>query len=568
MKDKLRQLLSLSESKYSTAQMMHWLWIIWRGNRLQALLNILIDVASVGLSLLQVWAVKHAIDVAAGSVEGNLYWAVAVMGIIALASFALHIASTWVKVIIGIKAQNRIQQTLLERFLQTEWRGKEKYHSGDIINRLKGDVNSVVTVFTETIPGMISTFTLFAGAAVYLFALDARLALVIICITPLFLIFSKIYVRRMRKLTRRVLDSDSRVQSVLQETVQHRMLIKTLESNDEMVQRLETSQSELRQNIAKRTVFSTFSNITVSLGFTVGYLIAFLWSALRMSAGTLTFGGMTAFLQLVNRIQGPLRTLMRIIPIFVGVFTAAERLMELEDNPLEQKGEPHRFPNRCGLRVENVDYAYDDGNRNIIEGLSFDFKPGTCTAILGHTGAGKTTLIRLLLALIHPQKGRVVIYDDEGHEELLSPLTRCNIVYVPQGNTLMSGTIRDNLLLGKLDATEEEMYDALHRSCADFVEQLPDKLDTQCAEAGGGLSEGQAQRIAIARALLRDRQVMLFDEATSALDPQTEQQLLSNILSTKTKTIIFITHREAVTAYCDQQLRIYRTLPHAPAESE
>ena len=218
--------------------------------------------------------------------------------------------------------------------------------------------------------------------------------------------------------------------------------------------------------------------------------------------------------------------------------------------------------------MENVDYAYDDGNRNIIEGLSFDFEPGTCTAILGHTGAGKTTLIRLLLALIHPQKGRVVIYDDEGHEELLSPLTRCNIVYVPQGNTLMSGTIRDNLLLGKLDATEEEMYDALHHSCADFVEQLPDKLDTQCAEAGGGLSEGQAQRIAIARALLRDRQVMLFDEATSALDPQTEQQLLSNILSTKTKTIIFITHREAVTAYCDQQLRIYRTLPHAPAESE
>ena len=540
--------------------MVRWLWLIWKGNRMQALLNILIDIAGVGLSLLQVWAVKHAIDVASGSVQGNLYWAVAIMGIIALASFGLHIASTWVKVIIGIKAQNRIQQTLLERFLQTEWRGKEKYHSGDIINRLKGDVNSVVTVFTETIPGLISTFALFAGATVYLFALDARLALVILCITPLFLIFSKIYVRRMRKLTRSVLDSDSKVQSVLQETVQHRMLIKTLESNDEMVQRLEHTQSELRQNIAKRTVFSTFSNIMVSLGFTVGYLIAFLWSALRMSAGTLTFGGMTAFLQLVNRIQGPLRTLMRIIPIFVGVFTAAERLMELEDNPLEQTGEPRRFPKRCGIRVENINFAYEDGIRNIIEDLTFDFKPGSCTAILGQTGAGKTTLIRLLLALVRPQQGRVVIYDDDGREETLSPLTRCNIVYVPQGNTLMSGTIRDNLMLGKIDATEKEMYEALRMSCAEFVEQLPDKLDTQCAEAGGGLSEGQAQRIAIARALLRDRQVMLFDEATSALDPQTETKLLENVLSARTKTIIFITHREAVTAYCDQQLHIHRTV--------
>ena len=561
MFNRIKNLFTLPESKYKTRQMVRWLWKIWRGNRMQALLNIFIDIASVGLSLLQVWAVKYAIDIAAGSASGNIYWAVAFMGIIALTSFGLHIASTWVKVIIGIKAQNHIQQLLLERFIQTEWHGREKYHSGDIINRLKGDVNTVVTVFTESIPGMISTFTLFAGASIYLFTLDARLFIIILCVTPLFLLFSKIYVHRMRKLTRKVLDSDSRVQSVLQETVQHRMLIKTLESNHEMVNRLEYTQNELRQNIAKRTLFSTFSNITISLGFTIGYLTAFLWSALRMMAGTLTFGGMTAFLQLVNRIQGPMRTLMHIIPIFVSVFTAAERLMELEENTLEEKGKPRRFPKRCGIRVEDATFAYEGGNRNIVEHLSFDFKPGTFTAILGQTGAGKTTLIRLLLALVRPQKGRVVIYDEEGREEELSSLTRCNIVYVPQGNTLMSGTIRDNLLLGKLNATEEEMYEALHKSCADFVKQLPDKLDTQCAEAGGGLSEGQAQRISIARALLRDRQVMLFDEATSALDPQTEEELLNNILSGQTKTIIFITHREAVTAHSDHQLLMTRTNP-------
>lgn len=559
---KIRKLFSMPEGKYTTTQMMKWMWIIWRGNRLQALLNILIDLCSVGLSLLTVWAVKHAIDVASGSMQGSIYWAVGIMGIISLCGFGINIASTWVKVIIGIKAQNRIQQMLLERFLQTEWHGREKLHSGDVINRLKGDVKSVVTVFTETIPSMLSTFTLFLGAFFYLLKLDSRLALVILFLTPVFLVFSRIYIHRMRGLTRNVLDSDSKVQSILQETVQHRMLIKTLEGNDEMVQRLESTQGELRHNIARRTVFSTFSNITVSLGFTVGYLVAFLWSALRLSAGTLTFGGMTAFLQLVSRIQGPLHSLMHIIPVFVGAFTAAERLMELEENPLELTGSPQRLGGRCGVRLENVSFAYEDDGRNIIHNLNFDFKPGSCTAILGETGAGKTTLIRLLLALVRPDEGEIEIYDDQGGRCPMTSLTRCNIVYVPQGNTLMSGTIRDNLSLGKLDATEDEMYEALEKSCAGFVRTLPHGLDTQCAEGGEGMSEGQAQRIAIARALLRDRQVILLDEATSALDTHTEQQLLHNLLADNQKTVIFITHRKAVTAYCDQQLLIEHTLPH------
>ena len=191
----------------------------------------------------------------------------------------------------------------------------------------------------------------------------------------------------------------------------------------------------------------------------------------------------------------------------------------------------------------------------MIEHLSFDFKPGSCTAILGETGAGKTTLVRMILALMRPQQGEVEIYDE--HEaKTLTPRMRCNFVFVPQGNTLLSGTIRDNLRLGKLDATDEEMKEALHTSCADFVLNLPEGLDTECSESGGGLSEGQAQRISIARALLRDRSIMLFDEATSALDPDTERNLLQNILSKHDKTIIFITHRPAVIDYCDQTLRI------------
>ena len=243
-----------------------------------------------------------------------------------------------------------------------------------------------------------------------------------------------------------------------------------------------------------------------------------------------------------------------LVPQFVSVFTAAERLMELEENPLEEQGKPVYMKAPCGVRLKDLTYAYEEGG-NVIEHLSFDFKPGSCTAILGETGAGKTTLVRMILALMRPQQGEVEIYDE--HEaKTLTPRMRCNFVFVPQGNTLLSGTIRDNLRLGKLDATDEEMEEALHTSCADFVLNLPEGLDTECSESGGGLSEGQAQRISIARALLRDRSIMLFDEATSALDPDTERNLLQNILSKHDKTIIFITHRPAVIDYCDQTLRI------------
>ena len=204
---------------------------------------------------------------------------------------------------------------------------------------------------------------------------------------------------------------------------------------------------------------------------------------------------------------------------------------------------------------DSPDDTDDDSENNVIEHLSYDFYPTSCTAILGETGAGKTTMVRMILALLQPNSGKVEIYNEKEHHDL-SPLLRTNFVYVPQGNTLMSGTIRDNLRLGKLDATDDEMAEALKRSCADFVFELPDGLDTKCTEQGGGLSEGQAQRISIARALLRNRSIMLFDEATSALDPDTERKLLQNILSKRDKTIIFITHRPAVMEYCDQTIEI------------
>ena len=554
----IRRWLKIPETNYKISEILRWLWRAWRGNRLQAALNAIVGLLSVGVSLTQVWAVKHAIDVASGDEQGNIYMAVAFMGVLILIDFALNISGIWIRNLLGTPAQNRMQQRVLDRILRSEWRGKESRHSGDVLNRLEFDVTNVVNFLTETLPSALSVLAMFIGAFSYLASMEWRLAVLVAAMVPLFVLVSKIYIRQMRGLTRQVRDSDSKVQAFMQEITQNRMLVKTLESGGFMINRLENTQSELRRNVVRRTSFSVFSNFILNFGFTLGYLVAFLWAAVRMSAGTLSFGGMTAFLQLVSKIQGPARSLTKLVPAFVSVFTAAERLMELEEDPLEEQGDPIMLDAPCGVRLDNVSYAYLDGETNVIDNLSFDFRPGCCTAILGETGAGKTTLVRMLLALLQPQSGSLHIYNNV-EERLLTPRLRANFVYVPQGNTLLSGTIRENLCLGKHNATDEEMREALIKSCAEFVFDLPDGLDTACAEKGGGLSEGQAQRICIARALLRNRSVMLFDEATSALDPDTERRLLKNILASHDKTIIFITHRLAVVDYCDDVLRVEKT---------
>ena len=543
---------------YPAKTIVKWLWQSSSDNRLQAILNTIIGLLQVAVSLASVWAVQRAVDIASHNREGDVVSAVLVMTIFVACSFALNISSVWVRNILGIKAQNRMQRRMLGRVLHSEWQGRESMHSGDVLNRLEQDVNNVVNFVAETLPNAVSVTMLFFGAFIYLFTMDHTLALIIIVMFPVFLVLSKVYMGKMRRLTREVRESDSLVQSILQESVQNRILVKTLESEDEIVDRLSDQHTVLREKVVRKTRFSVISNLIVNVGFAVGYLIAFGWSALRMSVGTLSYGGMTAFLQLVNKIQNPARNLSRLVPQFVSVFTAAERLMLFEDIPLEEQGDPVEIEGPCGVKVNNVSFAYaDTPDSLIIDNLSFDFKPGTCTAIVGETGAGKTTLLRMILALIRPDSGNVYIYN-KVEEVIVSPLTRCNITYVPQGNTMLSGSIRDNLLLGNVDATEAQMYEALDEACAEFVRELPDGLDTEMTEKGGGLSEGQAQRICIARALLRNSPLMILDEATSALDTETEKRLLENILKKNQRTVIFITHRPVVLKYCDSSLNLER----------
>ena len=544
----------------SVRDLASWLWRSSRGLRLQAVLNALIGILSVTLDFAFIYATKWTIDIATNRAEGSLRMAAYALVAIMVTKIMLGFARKWVSALLGVRSLNILQQRLFSHLLQSEWNGQEDRHSGDTLNRIEQDVRDLTSCITETFPALLEVSYRFIGAFFYLFHMDSRLACLIVCIVPCFLVLSKVYVRKMRTITREIRSTESRVQSILQESIQHRAILKTLERTGTMIEKLMQTQSELRSHVRHRAIFSSSSSTLLSFGFGAGYLVTFLWGVNSLQAGTITYGMMISFIQLVGQIQGPFRDMTRFIPILINTLTASERLMELEDVPLEDDAEPIIFENGAGVRVADVSFHYKEGGRAILSQFSCDFPKGSTTAILGETGAGKTTLIRLILALLKPSDGQIEMFD-ETQSVKVSPRTRCNLVYVPQGNTLFSGTIRDNLLLGNPDATEEEMREALETACAGFVMSRPDGLDTICGELGAGLSEGQAQRIAIARALLRKGSVLLLDEATSALDMQTEQQLLKNLSNREAgQTIICVTHRPAVIAYCTQVVEMKRIL--------
>lgn len=546
----------------TTIQTLRWFVRTSRGIRLRSIANTLTGVIGVGLDFAFIWATKRCIDTATHQTEGSLTESALLLGAVMTAVIALGFARNWLAAILGVQSTNKIQRRMFETVLGSVWLGRDRQHTGDTMNRLDRDVRDVTGVISNTLPQALIVTCRLIGAFVFLCVYDARLACVLMVITPLFIALSKFYVRRMRALTRDIRKTDSEIQSIMQESLQHRIMLKTMEQEEGVVERLGLTQQLLSDQIRYRTRFSSVSNALINIGFAGGYLVAFLWGAWRLEQGLITYGMMLAFIQLVGQIQGPFRDMTRFIPTLVSSLTAGERLMELEQLPQEETCEAIRFKGGCGIRLKDLSYAYDEDYRLIIDRLSYDFPPGSITAVLGETGSGKTTLIRLILALLPPLKGRVEFYDGDVSAKA-SPGTRCNLVYVPQGNSLLSGTVRSNLLLGRPDATEREMWDALELAEAGFVKESDEGLDLPVGESGLGLSEGQAQRIAIARALLRPGRVLLLDEATSALDEETETRVLDNLMGRNTDsptpyTVICVTHRPAVTAHCSQMLRLKR----------
>ena len=541
---------------YSVWKLLRWIWSNSRGVRGRILLCTLIGCVSVACSLIFVLFSKNAIDIATEVREGQLLHYGIGMALLILLEIGLHALDNWVANRLDVELRNRFRLHFFGLLLQSEWQGKGRYHSGDVLNRMVQDLGSVVSVITTTLPFAVITVVQLIASFGLLYSMDRMLAIVLVLILPFFSLLSRFYVNRMRGMTKAVRESESQIHSVMQESLQHKTIVKTLEQSGSMIQRLSGLQGKLFGEVIVRTRFSVLSRGLVSMGFSAGYLTAFLWGVFSIQDGAITFGVMTAFLQLVGRIQRPLADLARMIPTLVSSLTSAERLMELEELPLEAVGDSVRVEGMAGVRFADVSFRYVDGEEEVISHLNEDFTPGSMTAVLGETGAGKTTLVRLILSLVRPTSGSVTLYDGEREIEV-SPQTRANLVYVPQGNTLFSGTIRDNLLLGRPDATDAELWEVLHIACAEFVESLPEKLDSPCGEQGGGLSEGQAQRIAIARSLLRRGSVWLFDEATSALDPDTERRLLERMAKARNgRTVIFITHRPSVLEHCDRALRV------------
>lgn len=556
----------------------------WMSVTCMMMCHVLLAVCSVAF----VYVSKKLVDVAVAMLAGRPVtvglemWAVALAGVI-LIRVLLNALRSYLQTRTETALKNRLRYNLFNVMLHVRNDGGSRHHSGDVLNRMQEDVRQVSSTLAGSIPNLFGTLLQFLAAFAFLIYLDLRLALVVVVIVPVGILVGKFVTLRIRNLTLDIRNSDSKVQSHIQESFQHLTLLQTLEYTGTSSDTLGGLQDTLFDNEMRRTRFSILSRIVISLALSAGHAVAFLWGVWGISAGTVTYGMMTAFLQLVGQIQRPLMELSTQVPALIHSTASIDRLMELEALPREEAEDPVLLDAPAGVSFEDVCFAYPDSDRNIFEGFSYDFRPGSRTAIVGPTGVGKSTMIRLMLALLRPDRGAVRLYSPGGAGSTFasgssgssgslgssgplgplgssvpaSPATRCNLVYVPQGNTLFSGTIRENLLMGNPDASEADLCKVLHTAAADFVFNLASGLDTQCFESGAGLSEGQAQRIAIARALLRPGSILLLDEFSSALDAQTESTLLERLTSDlPDHTMIFITHRDRIIDFCDSVLRL------------
>lgn len=538
--------MKLNKTKYPTRTILRWLWSHHKGCRTQAVINVVVGLLQVGLGLWGVEQLRQLTDVATGKQEGHLLWMVALYVAIMFSEFLCHISRTWLAAVLGVRTQNLMQRQFFERILKGKWSGVERFHSGDVLNRLFGDVNDIVNLMSEVLPFLVTVVVQFIASFVYLLLMDVTLAVIIVVSCPIFLLLSKLYFRKMRRIVRKLKDSNSDLQATIQESIQHKMIIKVMQMADRMVHRLERRQQLLQWQTQQRARLSILTRTIVFIGFRGGAITALAYGLVQVQNDAITVGMLMAFTQLVWRIQHPLLDLGRLLPTLVNSFASSERLMELEELPMEQAvetGSP--TTSSSAVKLSDVTYQYSAEGRKVLEHFSHEFLPGSFTAVLGPTGAGKTTLLRLMLRLVEPQEGTVQA----------PPLQAFS--YVPQGNTLFSGSIRENLRFGNPKASTEQMYEALHVAQADFVRDLPKGLDTKCGEGGGGLSEGQAQRIAIARAILRPCTILLLDEATSALDVDTERNVLTAIRERYADTtIIFVTHRLSAVQFASDEIHM------------
>ena len=544
------------------SQYVVWLWRNTNGIRLDMLFRIVAGIGRVSLGLSMVWLCKRFIDVTIrqGTTDDIIVMIIALVAVVSGAILCRQLYY-YLGVKDRAKQTTNIRLRIFSYLFRRQMFDQKEMHSGDVTSRLEKDIDVVSDATTSLLPDIIVTMFQLTGAFLLMQSMDTRLAWALLLLTPLFVFVGKLVARKMRMMTLDIRKQESIIQMLVQETMEHNAVLRSLESGDWITNRLDDMQQDLRGKISRRARFTVISRLLIGSSFSLGYIMAFVWGALQLRSGVITFGVMTSFLQLVSQIQNPILQMLNMMPQFIQASASIDRLEELEQVEVENETtNDTNFTNlgyaEIGVKVQDVSFQYADGDREILSHFSFDFKPGSKTALMGHTGAGKTTLFRLLLALTKPNAGAMTVYDSQG-QQAISEQTRSNFVFVPQGNTLMSGTIRYNLLLARPDATDEALEDVLHTAMADFVLDLPDGLDTECGERGSGLSEGQAQRIAIARGLLRPGGILLLDEISASLDEATERELYRRLFAKYPgKTMIFITHRPVVCELCDQVIKI------------
>ena len=534
-----------------------WLWRGTRRFRVNIAIRVLLGTGRVALGLLTIWLSKRFIDetIRTGTSDDIVRMVLLLVATV-VGSIVLRLVYYYMTNAATVKKSNELRLFYFETLFRRQLFDGHELHSGDVTSRLSKDIENISNSVMDTIPQMAVTGIQLVGAFLLMRWFDARLAWALLLITPVMVVVGKLISRRLRKMTLDIRDSESKIQMQVQEGVEFNAVLRSLESENWVTKHLDLKQNKLERDVLRRTRFTAVARFAIGSAFGLGYLLAFVWGGLGLRDGTITFGVMTSFLQLVGQIQHPILTLLGMVPQLVHSTASIDRLEELEAGCGNRKRAPEVvMEGRLGVKLDNVRFSYANGDREIVANFSHDFKPGSKTAIMGETGKGKTTLFRLLLGFVEPESGKMQIYSNQSVD--ISEATRANFVYVPQGNTLMNGSIRDNLLLANPEASESDMQNALHVACADFVSELAGGLDYELGERSRGLSEGQAQRIAIARGLLRPGNILLFDEISSSLDEGTETELYKRLFAMyPEKTMIFVTHRTAVCSICDETLRL------------
>ena len=524
--------------------------------RMVVAVHILLGVLATAMSLGTSVASKYLIDAVTSYRSALIGRAAAAMAGMLLLGIVLRSVSSRVGARINIRVHNEIQAEVYHRVLATAWEPLEQFRPGDLLNRLSGDVGAVAGGVTSFAPGLISGMVQFLGALAIMLWFDPTMALIALVAAPVSAALSRLLVGRMREHNKQMKAISSDMMSFYEDSLNNITSIKGFDITGLFYNRMLRLQERYRTEYLDYNRFSVRTSAFLSLMGTAVSAGCFGWGVYRLWSGAITYGSLTMFLQLASALSSSFSALISLVSSAISISTSAGRIMAVTELPAEPSGEAPGTLREVSVSLAGVDFSYQNGER-VLTDVNFRAGPDELVALTGPSGEGKTTMLRLLLGLITPQAGKAELRCD-GKRYPLCAATRCAFAYVPQGNSMFAGTIRENLRLTAPDADDEALWAVLRAACADeFVAALPQGLDYAVGGRGKGLSEGQAQRLAIARALLRGAPVLLLDEATSALDEATEERLLQSLMgSSYVHTCIFVTHRPGTAAICTRRYRV------------